>query len=48
MQNHKLKVESLFFKFSNFCKISRAPAILCTAAANFPAASNVTCDQAYK
>ena len=39
MQNHKLKFHSsCFFKFSNFCKISRAPAISLQAAANFPAA----------
>jgi hypothetical protein len=42
MQNHKLKFHSsYFFKFSNFCKISRAPAISLQAAANFPAAHNV-------
>ena len=41
MQNHKLKFHSsCFFKFSNFCKISRAPAISLQAAANFPAVTH--------
>ena len=44
MQNHKLKFHSsCFFKFSNFCKISRAPAISLQAAANFPAAQPSPC-----
>jgi hypothetical protein len=44
MQNHKLKFHSsCFFKFSNFCKISRAPAISLQAAANFPAAQLAAC-----
>ena len=37
MQNHKLKFHSCcFFKFSNFCKISRAPAISLHSDNKFP------------
>ena len=37
MQNHKLKFHSCcFFKFSNFCKISRAPAITLHSDNKFP------------
>ena len=40
MQNHKLKFHSCcFFKFSNFCKISRAPAISLHSDNKFPRCS---------
>ena len=40
MQNHKLKFHSCcFFKFSNFCKISRAPAISLHSDNKFPSCS---------
>ena len=40
MQNHQLKFHSCcFFKFSNFCKISRAPAISLHSGNKFPSCS---------
>ena len=40
MQNRKLKFHSsCFFKFSNFCKISRAPAISLQSGSKFPSCS---------
>ena len=40
MQDHKLKFHSsCFFKFSNFCKISRAPAISLQSGSKFPSCS---------